>query len=62
MRLRQRIVKFKELGESDKVELRQLQADREALVRVVHQLTVEIGNCALKSGGVPLCGGGDLRS
>ncbi|WP_406388914.1 hypothetical protein [Streptomyces sp. NBC_00211] len=40
-RLRKQIVKLKELRENDKAEIAQLQADREALVRVVHQLTVE---------------------
>lgn len=40
-RLRQQILKLKELRENNKVEIAQLQADREALVRVVHQLTVE---------------------
>lgn len=40
-RLRQQIVKLKELRENDKAETAQLQADRAALVRVVHQLTVE---------------------
>jgi len=40
-RLRQQIVKFKELRENDKAEIAQLQADREGLIRVVHQLTVE---------------------
>lgn len=40
-RLRQQIVKLKELREADKAEIVRLQADLEALVRVVHQLTVE---------------------
>jgi hypothetical protein len=40
-RLRQQIVKLKELRKSDKAEIAQLQTDREALVRAVHQLTVE---------------------
>lgn len=39
-RLRQQIVKLKELRERDKAEIAQLEADREALVRAVHQLTV----------------------
>ncbi|WP_405833261.1 MULTISPECIES: hypothetical protein [unclassified Streptomyces] len=41
MRLRQQIVKLKELRANDKAEISQLQTDREALVRIVHQLTVE---------------------
>ncbi|MFF4403323.1 hypothetical protein [Streptomyces sp. NPDC001404] len=40
-RLRQQIVKLKDLREGDKAEIARLQADLEALVRVVHQLTVE---------------------
>jgi hypothetical protein len=40
-RLRQQIVKLKELREGDKAEIARLQTDLEALVRVVHQLTVE---------------------
>ncbi|WP_338674661.1 hypothetical protein V1460_17870 [Streptomyces sp. SCSIO 30461] len=40
-RLRQQIVKLKELRANDKEEIAQLQADREGLVRIVHQLTVE---------------------
>lgn len=40
-RLRQRIVKLKELRETDKAEIVRLQTDLEALVRVVHQLTLE---------------------
>jgi hypothetical protein len=39
--LRQQIVKLKELRDRDKVEITQLRADQEALVRVVHQLTVQ---------------------
>ncbi|MEU9305221.1 hypothetical protein [Streptomyces sp. NPDC048269] len=41
IRLRQQIVKLKELRANDKAEIAQLQADREGLVRIVHQLTVE---------------------
>ncbi|MFF7019916.1 hypothetical protein [Streptomyces klenkii] len=40
-RLRQQIVKLKELRAKDAEELAQLRADVEGLVRVVHQLTVE---------------------
>ncbi|WP_406358441.1 hypothetical protein [Streptomyces sp. NBC_00658] len=40
-RLRQQIVKLKELREHDKAEIVQLQADLESLARVVHQLTLE---------------------
>ncbi|MER6566947.1 hypothetical protein ABT288_12305 [Streptomyces sp. NPDC001093] len=40
-RLRQQIVKLKELREADKAEITRLQTDLEAVVRVVHQLTVE---------------------
>lgn len=40
-RLRQQIVKLKELRANDKAQIAQLQADREGLVRIVHQLTVE---------------------
>ncbi|WP_411576576.1 hypothetical protein [Streptomyces mutabilis] len=41
VRLRRQIVKLKELRADDKDELAQLRADREALVRVVNQLTLE---------------------
>lgn len=41
VRLRKQIVKLKELRSDDKDELAQLRADREALVRVVNQLTLE---------------------
>ncbi|MFE7028816.1 hypothetical protein ACFU9Y_00790 [Streptomyces sp. NPDC057621] len=41
MRLCQQIVKLKTLRERDKAEITQLQTDIEALVRAVHQLTVE---------------------
>ncbi|MDN3250820.1 MULTISPECIES: hypothetical protein [unclassified Streptomyces] len=41
VRLRRQIVKLKELRSDDKDELAQLRADREALVRVVNQLTLE---------------------
>ncbi|WP_275462297.1 hypothetical protein [Streptomyces noursei] len=40
-RLRQQIVKLKELREADKAAITRLQTDLEAVVRVVHQLTVE---------------------
>ncbi|WP_406149338.1 hypothetical protein [Streptomyces anulatus] len=40
-RLRQQLLKLKELREDDKAEIARLQTDLEALVRVVHQLTVE---------------------
>ncbi|CAM5310357.1 hypothetical protein [Streptomyces abikoensis] len=40
-RLRQQIVKLKELRAKNAEELAQLRADVEGLVRVVHQLTVE---------------------
>jgi hypothetical protein len=41
VRLRKQIVKLKELRSDDKDQLAQLRADREALVRVVNQLTLE---------------------
>ncbi|MFE2711933.1 hypothetical protein ACFXKI_08040 [Streptomyces mirabilis] len=41
VRLRKRIVKLKELRERDQTELVELRADREALVRIVNQLTLE---------------------
>ncbi|MGW7729863.1 hypothetical protein ACWGJ6_42185 [Streptomyces canus] len=41
VRLRKRIVKLKELRETDRAELVELRADREALVRIVNQLTLE---------------------
>ncbi|MDX3067043.1 hypothetical protein PV518_33540 [Streptomyces sp. ND04-05B] len=41
VRLRKRIVKLKELRETDQTELAELRADREALVRIVNQLTLE---------------------
>ncbi|MFI1436737.1 hypothetical protein [Streptomyces lydicus] len=41
MRLRKQIVKLKELRAADREELAELRADREALVRVVNQLTLE---------------------
>ncbi|MFC5853606.1 hypothetical protein ACFPZI_17870 [Streptomyces chlorus] len=40
-RLRQQIVKFKELRGSDEAEIALLQTDRGTLVRAVHQLTGE---------------------
>ncbi|WP_328876391.1 hypothetical protein OHT76_43700 [Streptomyces sp. NBC_00287] len=39
--LRKQVVKLKELRAADKDELTELRADREALIRVVHQLTLE---------------------
>ncbi|MFJ5894703.1 hypothetical protein ACIQFZ_04360 [Streptomyces sp. NPDC093064] len=41
VRLRKQIVKLKELRAADKDELAQLREDREGLVRVVNQLTLE---------------------
>jgi hypothetical protein len=41
VRLRKQIVKLKELRSDDKDELAQLREDREGLVRVVNQLTLE---------------------
>ncbi|MFB7335264.1 hypothetical protein ACFC00_27035 [Streptomyces adustus] len=41
VRLRKRIVKLKELREADRAELVELRADREVLVRIVNQLTLE---------------------
>ncbi|MFE0905945.1 hypothetical protein ACFW3Y_22185 [Streptomyces rochei] len=41
VRLRRQIVKLKELRAADQEELAELRADREALVRVVNQLTLE---------------------
>ncbi|MFJ2218372.1 hypothetical protein ACIQVO_39930 [Streptomyces sp. NPDC101062] len=41
VRLRKQIVKLKELRATDKDELAQLREDRESLVRVVNQLTLE---------------------
>ncbi|MEV7194601.1 hypothetical protein AB0N81_22745 [Streptomyces sp. NPDC093510] len=41
VRLRQQVVRLKELRQKDKAELDQLRADVEALVRVVNQLTLE---------------------
>lgn len=41
VRLRKQIVKLKELRTADKEELVELREDREALVRVINQLTLE---------------------
>ncbi|WP_330452232.1 MULTISPECIES: hypothetical protein [unclassified Streptomyces] len=41
VRLRRQIVKFKELRAADQEELAELRTDREVLVRVVNQLTLE---------------------
>ncbi|MFF0474397.1 hypothetical protein [Streptomyces sp. NPDC004284] len=41
VRLRKQIVKLKELRATDQAELAELRDDREALVRVVNQLTLE---------------------
>ncbi|MDT7847360.1 hypothetical protein [Streptomyces justiciae] len=41
VRLRKQVVKLKELRAADRQELTELRADREALVRAVHQLTLE---------------------
>ncbi|MVO90210.1 hypothetical protein GPA10_37030 [Streptomyces sp. p1417] len=41
LRLRKQVVKLKELRAAGRKELSELRADREALVRVVHQLTLE---------------------
>ncbi|MFB6752540.1 hypothetical protein ACFCX6_16575 [Streptomyces sp. NPDC056353] len=41
VRLRKQVVKLKKLRAADQEELAELRADREALVRVVHQLTLE---------------------
>ncbi|WP_435279928.1 hypothetical protein [Streptomyces sp. 1222.5] len=41
VRLRKQVVKLKKLRAADQQELTELRADREALIRVVHQLPLE---------------------